>query len=420
MSLLTRAKAVETDLISDGDLLARLHVAEVDLLELDQLLSAHFTLASGISSREVRYSRGHSEPTALFVRYGSGGALSSIEAGEALTIGDVEELESKIVKFLIKPAGEQVGQMIMFGHVPTKGSFRYRDRFQLIPVPDDAPQAPFIGAHPLIVQFRFPKSEDFSINVLRRSCIGREIELLCVALTTMIWRSASHVAHHHWVLRREAGQGHVSEYLQEGYTYNGANGLAEAFSDIATIPQLELKPTNEYYAQYGITIEQAMDLPADFGSLLDCFYGASREDKERFLRASYWFQHAQLVSTLSRSASYMALASVIESLMPPAEAAAACGTCKRSMGRGPTLRFIEFLSTYAPTVNKSNRRKLYSLRSTLTHGGALLHADLHGFMGGMTGKGLDEWSNERELWQIVRVAMVNWLLARNSITSTKK
>lgn len=61
--------------------------------------------------------------------------------------------------------------------------------------------------------------------------------------------------------------------------------------------------------------------------------------------------------------------------------------------------------------DRQDRRKLYSLRSALSHGGSLLHSDRHSWMGGMTSKALDEWSDHRAMWQIVRIALVTWLLA---------
>ena len=198
------------------------------------------------------------------------------------------------------------------------------------------------------------------------------------------------------------------------YTYKVANGKVEKFSDTMDIPSLMLTATNEYYNRLGITVGQELDLPNDFAALLDHFYACSREDRDRFLRASYWFAHAQHVSNISRSASFTALVSAIEAMMPPPDGMEKCITCNRSLGKGPTAHFVDFVSRFAPdpVVSNSDRRKLYSLRSALSHGGSLLHSDRTGWMGGMTGKSLDELEDRQAMWRIVRVTLVNWLLSR--------
>jgi len=398
------------------DLFARLRAADVDQAELEQLLFAHFNQSTGISPREIHYLRAQQDDVALVVRYDGDGELSAIEPGPALQIDDVTQLEEKVHRLLLKASTEGVGQMVLFAHLPTTGHFRYKDRLQILPMPPEAPRPPFVfGDHPLLVQFGVSDSEDAQINSIRRSRIGREIELLCVALTTAIWRSISCVVHHHWVITSgDDPQKWKSEFLQEGYTYKDANGKIEKFSNISDIPAITLAPTNEYYARYGILIGQVLDLPADFAALLDRFYACSREDRDRFLRASFWFAHAQRVFNISRSASFTALVSAMEALMPPPAEAEKCITCKRSLSNGPTAQFVDFVSRFAPepTVTRSDRRKLYSLRSALSHGGSLLHSDRASWMGSMTGKRLDEWEDERAMWRIVRVTLVNWLISR--------
>lgn len=399
-------------------LFERLHVADVDQSELEQLLLTHFSRSAGVSPREIHYLRGESNAVALLVRYDDEGELSAIEAGSALLSDDAARLEEKVARLLLKAVGDGIGQAVLFAYLPVTGHFRYGNRFQIVSMPDEAPRpSHLVGDHPLLLQFTVPESEDFQTTNLRRQRVAREIELLCVALTTSIWHSVGHVLQYRWVVRHGADPADWrSEFLQEGYMYTGAGGEATAFADLAQIAPIALTPHNEYYASVGISAGQVLDLPADFGGLLDRFYGASRDDRDRFLRASFWFQHAQRVANSSRSASFMALVSAIEALMPPTATSAACEACGKSLGPGATKRFTDFVSQFAPgpTVSTANRRKLYSLRSALTHGGSLLHSDRDGWTGSMTAKGLDEWDDRRAMWQIVRVALVNWLIARDS------
>ena len=84
------------------------------------------------------------------------------------------------------------------------------------------------------------------------------------------------------------------------------------------------------------------------------------------------------------------------------------------MGPGPTKLFIDFVEQYAPspTIPNAARRELYVLRSKLAHGGHLLHSD-HGTWGGALSPAyVSQWEDMDAMWQIVRVALINWLDAR--------
>src|ERR1039457_4966889 len=69
-----------------------------------------------------------------------------------------------------------------------------------------------------------------------------------------------------------------------------------------------------------------------------------------------------------------------ECLMPPPKAGAVCETCHRTIGKGPTQQFREFVEQFAPGTGPlgSERKpvqRLYEIRSKLVHGGGLLITD---------------------------------------------
>jgi hypothetical protein len=155
-----------------------------------------------------------------------------------------------------------------------------------------------------------------------------------------------------------------------------------------------------------------LDLPDVLEQLLDAIFAASRDDRDRFLRAAHWFQYARRVANVSRSGAYTALVSAVEALMGDVTPESICPDCQRPLGTGPTKRFIDFVEQYAPAtgVTAKDRRKLYSLRSALSHGGTLLHSDRY-VWGGMTSASLSEDDDQRAMWLLVRVVLVNWLAA---------
>ncbi len=264
-----------------------------------------------------------------------------------------------------------------------------------------------------MLQYKVIGSTDWQISMLRRTRIGREMELLCVALTNMIRGGIGITARYHWSLIKGSDQGDWrSEFCQEAYTWPGANGIAPAYAPAGEIANIARLPASEYYTQRGISVGQTLSLPDSFERLLDTYFACSRDDRDRFMRASFWFQYAQRVGTISHSGAFTALVSAVEALLPPPAESSNCPQCTRPLGIGPTKRFVDFVEDHAPGLDAAQRRKLYALRSALSHGGALLHSDRYGWSGGMTGTSVSEWANQFAMWQVVRLVLVSWLLRR--------
>jgi hypothetical protein len=396
------------------------HCDEIDQSEFELLLITHFGGSQSQTDREIRYTRGQGVEPALVLKYSKDGAITEIIAGAALASDDVALIQAKIDRHLLSGGDEHIGQLVLFAVMPTRGWFRYKDIFQLVPVPPDAPRPPFMmGDHPLLLQYAVKSSGDFQIDMLRRTRVGRELELLSAALTKNIYGGIGQVARYHWsVVRTEDPPTWRSEYCQEAYTYPEANGIAVAYTAVDALEPIRRTPAQEHYTRIGITGTEVLDLPDTFETSLDVYFGMSRENQERFMRACFWFQYAQRVARLSYSGAFTALVSAVEALMGDAKPERICDACSRPVGVGPTKRFIEFVERFAPgpAIAKEHRRKLYSLRSALTHGGHLLHADRYGWGGGMTANALSEQSDQRALWQAVQIVLVNWLLSHVTVT----
>lgn len=96
--------------------------------------------------------------------------------------------------------------------------------------------------------------------------------------------------------------------------------------------------------------------------------------------------------------------------MPAPETGKACEKCKRSIGKGPTQRFKEFMTKFAASheAYSGELGPFYEIRSKLVHGRALLLWDRE-FLGSMGLKGFEESQQRGRLHQFVQVAIVNWL-----------
>jgi hypothetical protein len=413
ISALYGGRRMATSLLND------LMPDSVDQSELELLLQIHFGMAKSESPEEIHYFRTN-EQAALVLHY-EDGALEAICPGTGLKEHDIPELQSKVKLQLLAEHPAEIGQIVLFAYLRNDGWFRYGDVFQLVPVPADAPRLEFqIGDHPLMLQYKVSGSSDLQIAGHRRMRVGRELELLCVALTPAIHGGIGNVLQHHWsIIRSQDPLQTRSEYCQEGYTYPSANGIAPNFDLVKGLSPISRVPAAEYYCRIGISIDQRLELPDTFEQCLSAHFNAPREQRDRFMRASYWFQYAQRVSNISRSGAFTALVSAVEALLPAVTPEAKCVTCSRSFGIGPTKQFINFVEKHAPdpAISNSDRRQLYALRSALSHGGKLLHSDSIGWGSAMTSVGVSDWVDERALWLTVRLVLVNWLL--DSATSAK-
>jgi hypothetical protein len=138
-----------------------------------------------------------------------------------------------------------------------------------------------------------------------------------------------------------------------------------------------------------------------YAPTIDRFFALSADDKERFLRAGYWFQHASRVFRLSKSASFVALVSAIEALMPSSQAST-------------KQQFVDFVEALVPgnSIPEAERKRFYQVRSALSHGGKLLASDHAGWGLQFTPKHLGEGRDTRVVSQIVQLVLHNWLATR--------
>jgi hypothetical protein len=397
------------------DLLSTFRIAYVEQPEFEQLLQWHFGASSAPSNREIHYGR-HQQPAALILRYDKEGLVAQIETGPGLAADDIETIAGKLHAALVDKTDRRIGQTVLFAYRPLKGWFRFRDVFQLIPMPAEAPR-PFhgIGGHPLLMQFRFSASSENAISQLRHSRANREIELLCAALTLDIQGAMPTTTHYHWVAAfgrdLSSNPQPSSEYCMDAYLWHPNRTPPEDYDSVHDFEPVRRMPYDEYYSQMGISMGPDMPLPDAFETLIERYFSRSAVERDRYIRACHWFQFSQRAAGYSNSASYSALVSAAEALMGPEPPSLnRCPTCKRTTGGGSKKRFLAFLEEYAPSpaVSAKDRRQFYELRSAVAHGGRLLHSDRFAW-GALTPSSLADWNSQRSMGNLMRVVLINWL-----------
>jgi len=187
----------------------------------------------------------------------------------------------------------------------------------------------------------------------------------------------------------------------------------EAFAPTDDIPTLAGIEPVSYYSERGVLAGSEMAVPTTLTASLDKFYALPISDQQRFIRACYCFNHARVTFSYSQSASFMALINAIETLIPQTKGEPHCKECGRPI-HSVVSRFKDFMEKYTNDLSeeaKAERQRLYDIRSSLSHGDYLLHADIE-VVWGMEPSSEQERQAHERAWRWTRIAMVNWLHSR--------
>jgi hypothetical protein len=393
--------------------------------ELDQVLLRRYGSSGGDrNDPNALLFPGEQEQYAVKLVFNRKHALKDAVAGPLLSDSDLSELANLVEREILAPVPLKVCSWILFAALPVTGYFRFGDDFQILPVPKHAPRPHFRWAdHPFLLEFRIAGSPNPMVEGMRGHRRGEEIELVLSALVANhIWSDRTMI--HRWVIPPPVGDPprlQASMFCQVGYSYEGAAGMRETFTTCDGVPTLAIVAPAEYYGRLGVRSNQEMDRPANLEHGLVTYSRLSSRLQRKFLNSCFWLQHSHTVYQASRSASYMALILAVEALMPPPETGKTCDRCKRTVGKGPTQRFKEFLSRFAPTGEAFRREldRFYAIRSKLTHGRGLLISDREGLAGSGL-EGFEDSQRQLRLHQLVQVAMINWLWSSNSITPDQR
>jgi len=202
----------------------------------------------------------------------------------------------------------------------------------------------------------------------------------------------------HWVYEPMVEGQLISSFRQGGYSWGGANFQSDTFSPTDGLPPLSQIDPQTYYAQRGVASGQTLSVPYNFTESLELVRALSEPERERFLRASYWYQRSFKAWSISRSIASAALVSAIEAIRPDPQ-----------QGVGLRRAFMDFVDRFVPGIPVKDRRHFYELRSAISHGGKLLHADEVAW--GISMQHANQDGDMRMLSSIVRAALINWLHA---------
>ncbi len=165
---------------------------------------------------------------------------------------------------------DTTGSIVFFSFFKTTGWHRIDDYLQIRPVPEDKPQPPgFAGSDgfPGVLEFRFCKSNNCGLSILREQRIQNEICLLLHLLVEGNFHPISIKAAHHWVWlpRKVESENLSSGYCQTGYPIQklpNANDFSVINSDAEKIEQVA--PEKYYDHSHGRSLRK-LTLPTNLG-----------------------------------------------------------------------------------------------------------------------------------------------------------
>jgi hypothetical protein len=317
------------------DIARRLGLYRLSPDDADVVLRSHFPNQRIESTEPDALIYSTSDGDKLLARYDRAGDLFALTPLACWSDTDLRELQELIDREVATEHRREVIGTWLFASLPTVGSWRYREVFQLVEPPAAAPRPhQLVAPHPLRLKVAYTSSANERVRYNRGLAAAREVELLLAVLLMFDVRGEPRSTEHVWTYAvNEDGDTRRlgSELRQIGYTADTTEKATIGFTN--GLPPIPTMPLDEYLGLRGIPADQTLSLPNELVELLDSFYALpTRNERKQFLRACHWFQHASRVWQLSRSAYYVSVVQAIETVMPSAQTTGHCYECNRSMG----------------------------------------------------------------------------------------
>jgi hypothetical protein len=264
------------------------------------VLQSHFLQAMSSNDNVVRY--GHDGRDALMLRFNTKGEFARIDVGPGLRDNDL----ALLIAAFQAPRPRGVIGTVIFSGTPVVGRRRYADRFQIYPIPEDAPRPPegFGGIHPLMLEVAYNGSDDRHVDIYRAAVITREVNRLLSGLLRDVEDRLGHFTRLDWVTALEetdSGERPASRFGAIGYRLDGTDSrYGPAFTEVPDkVPALKVEPKDAYYARLGTSARDVLVLPDSFEACLDSYFGLETDEQDMVLRWCHWLNHSRQIAAMS-------------------------------------------------------------------------------------------------------------------------
>ncbi|MCC7004428.1 hypothetical protein IT397_00710 [Candidatus Nomurabacteria bacterium] len=385
--------------------------------ELEMVLLSYFGRGSGPHEGKSIYHKEETDNTfSVTIFYDPKGKIQSIESGSKLEEKDINEIQQRIYSELIDTQEVVVGRDICFvTGFKVEGYFTYKDLFQILPLPPDAPQIEnqMWGHHPILLEYKYISSKNAQVNGFRKNKKSRELIPILHLLSQRRFYGPSRFGQNDWtVIGNEDPEKITSEFKQIGYFYGKPFQSGNQFSSVESMSKIE----------FGKSKNNELALVEDTNNLLDIIFTLEPDKYSKFITSCYWFYTANEVWKTSHSVSYVCLVTSIECLMNDVEKCECgsalteksiekceiCGEPKYRLGKS----FKDFLEKYSneeySKLSKEEKNYIYNIRSTMLHGEKVFARDFEpmGFLGYQKSY---EDAFHRTISSLVFKTLINWL-----------
>lgn len=261
-------------------LTALLHVDDVSPRELRVVVTTHFGRVRREAANTLAYLR--DAEVALAISYEMGRAVS-IVPGPALDESDLVQLEARLQDALVD-VGRKVRREIGFAGVPVIGLWRYRELFQIVTAPDDAPRPPPpMGGNPFVLEVSCADSPDAPVAMDRADQALTEVNLLLAAFVPWIEAPQPRgLIEQQWAIPvGEPVTGPI--WTQKAYIIEGFLAVADTLTPPPG-PEVRLVDEPILYARRGLSGGASLELPTSIELMFDRYYRLESNRRERFLR----------------------------------------------------------------------------------------------------------------------------------------
>ncbi len=384
-----------------------LNIEGVDTAELVNLLQLHFGRSENQLRRKIVFMP-EMDNARLSINFDRKWEISSIERHGGLGDVEIAEINDKIESHLRQSNGIYVFREYLFYTVNVEAAYKCSDTFQIFPVPPGSAKSDaLLGPHPFVLEVAVPASSDPFTRVNRGRLKARKIKNVLAVLLQYSVSAIPESTQHVWVLNDPTDASSVS-LNQRMYTCMDPNWRSDCLSDIANHATCPMVLPADYYAKYGISEGEGLELPANIDDQFDRYFSMGKVAQQRFDRACYWYNHAYDVWSLSKSASYVALVTAIECMLDGNPDVKPCETCGKKPTDGPTKQFRSFIETHVPGADalKTVKGELYGIRSRMAHGSRVMANDIGSWHDPINA---EEDALHRQLTRLVQLALVKWL-----------
>jgi hypothetical protein len=179
--------------------------------------------------------------------------------------------------------GPQVFRSVRFADYKLTGSWRYKDEFQILPVPAEAPQLNgLIGDHPFLLEVKIAGSKDGFLTSQRAADAMRTAELLLAGLVNnSIHPLTTRSMYGYWVCPT-GKDNRATAYLQPHYHCDMPH--SDELSPAATLAPIAA--SREIFGPYGVSAG-TLCIPEGLTDTLDKYKRLSGDVQKQFLRSCY-------------------------------------------------------------------------------------------------------------------------------------